>query len=556
MKKAGFIWAFAVVLCGLSRAQANSDESHLHSSKYLLKKADSLSQLGATKRKTGEFLEAFSAYYEAHSIIEKIGTKGDLLAATENLGTIYRDVRDYEDAKTHMLEMLKLSRELGDSAKVADAYSNLLFLAILQKRRLEANNYRDKCQASIFNLADTREQEKRYIDLAWTYYLVANCDSALLFLHKSLRNDPENIGHISYPKHLQGHCYCWIDKLDSAFILYKQTLNRAKSEKSWSAALLAYDALIYYHKRIDDYETAFTYFEQKGRFEDSVDLVGKALLTQRLKAQYEIDRRDSQLAEMERQKELEKLKAKQAQYQSLLLAVLIVFLIAAGIVSYFLFKQRHKLLRLKLQNRLLTVQINPHFIGNTLMALQELVLYQKTEEAVNYIAKLASLMRTYLNISHHAITSIEEEFKALKSYLEIQKLRFDEKLQYELNIEGVAHLKNEPIPPMVLQPIVENAVEHGIKKSGSVSITVDVLEKKNGVEILIKDNGPGLEEDNAQLSSQKGVSMTIVRKHIKEFNKLKKADIRLVSENILENNVITGACVKLFISHKETLQRA
>lgn len=550
------LWAFALLLYGLGKAQTNLNEAGSISTEYSLEKADSLSQLGASKRKTGEFLEAFSAYYEARSIVKNIGTKRDLLEATENLGIIYREIRDYEDAKAHMLEMLRLSRELGDSAKVADAYSNLLFLAILQNRYLEANEYRDKCQTSIFNLTDLKEQEKRYIDLAWAYYLVANCDSSLLFLNKSLRRDPENVGHISYPKHLRGHIYCWINKVDSAFILYRQALGRAKSDKSWSAALLAYDALIYYHKRIDDYETAFTYFEQKGKFEDSVDLVGKALLTQRLKAQYEIDRRDDQLVEMGRQKELEKLKAQQAEYKNLLLIGLVLFLVLIGFISYFLVKQRHKLQHLKLQNRLLTVQINPHFIGNALMALQELVLYQKTEDALKYIVKLASLMRTYLNISHQATTSIEQEFGALRTYLEIQKLRFDDKLQYQLNTLDISHLKSEPIPPLVLQPIVENAVEHGIKKSGSVSITIDVVERVDGLEIHVKDNGPGIQEDNTQLSSQKGVSMTIVRKHIKEFNKLKKADIQLESENIMENDTISGACVKLFINHKENRQRA
>jgi ligand-binding sensor domain-containing protein len=166
--------------------------------------------------------------------------------------------------------------------------------------------------------------------------------------------------------------------------------------------------------------------------------------------------------------------------------------------------------QLELQNRLLTLeqksrqlQMNPHFIFNALNSIQSLVSAGKMDQARQYILKFGRLMRAVLDNSRQPLIPLEKEVETLRQYLEMEQFCREGKFDFELDTSGVESADLH-IPPMLLQPFVENAILHGIGplsgKKGMVRL--HFTEKENLLEVVIADNGIGIEQSQARKAGQ------------------------------------------------------
>lgn len=138
-------------------------------------------------------------------------------------------------------------------------------------------------------------------------------------------------------------------------------------------------------------------------------------------------------------------------------------------------------------------QMNPHFIFNALNSIQEYIVMNKKNEASDYLGKFADLIRTYLGHSDTGVISLQEEIDSLRMYLDLESLRFEDKLVYELKVTG--HLNKEMIyiPTMLIQPYIENALKHGLlhkKDNRHLQVTFSPSED-NTIECIVEDNGVG-----------------------------------------------------------------
>ena len=158
-------------------------------------------------------------------------------------------------------------------------------------------------------------------------------------------------------------------------------------------------------------------------------------------------------------------------------------------------KQNAKLLRLeaaKLQMKALRAQMNPHFMYNALNAIQNYITSNKGESAAKYLAKFAKLMRQSLYYSDLETISLEKELEFLEDYLYInQKLRFDS-LSYSIMVGDEIEEDILGVPTMIVQPYVENAIEHGLrtKKKGHIGLTVRLFDEDT-ILFIIEDDGIG-----------------------------------------------------------------
>lgn len=144
-----------------------------------------------------------------------------------------------------------------------------------------------------------------------------------------------------------------------------------------------------------------------------------------------------------------------------------------------------------LRFKLLKSQLNPHFMFNSLNSIQNLVLKENKHEAYEYLTKFSSFLRENLKMSKDSFISLEDEIQLLKQYLELEKLRFGNDFQYE--IEEVLDKENIKIPSMIIQPFVENAIKHGLlhKKTGIKKVTLKFMLDET-LECTIIDNGIGI----------------------------------------------------------------
>lgn len=177
----------------------------------------------------------------------------------------------------------------------------------------------------------------------------------------------------------------------------------------------------------------------------------------------------------------------------------IVFSVIHIIYSMKKLQERDKLaaelkeLSTKQQIANLKAQLNPHFLFNTLNSIHSMVS-RDVNQTREMISKLSELLRYSLESFEKKLVPLREELNFVKKYLELEKHRFGERLVYNINVDE--HLKDIEIPPMIIQPLVENAVKHGIlpsRNGGSVMVVISQIDDKMSVQIT--DTGQGMPDD-------------------------------------------------------------
>jgi LytS/YehU family sensor histidine kinase len=140
------------------------------------------------------------------------------------------------------------------------------------------------------------------------------------------------------------------------------------------------------------------------------------------------------------------------------------------------------------QLRALRYQINPHFLFNTLNSLSSLILGQKTDVAERMIMNLSTFFRTTLSADPTADVSLEEEIKLQRLYLDIEQIRFPERLRVEVDVPD--DLKGLRVPILILQPVVENAIKYGVARSRrTVTVRIQAYEEAAKLHLKVKDDG-------------------------------------------------------------------
>lgn len=197
-------------------------------------------------------------------------------------------------------------------------------------------------------------------------------------------------------------------------------------------------------------------------------------------------------------------------------------------------------------------QMNPHFIFNALNSIQEYIVLQKQDLASTYLGKFADLMRMYLNQSQENLITLSEELKALKLYLDLEKIRFEDTLEVHFEIDDNLSLDFIQIPPILIQPYVENALKHGLlHKESNRILQVRFFKKGNYVICEIEDNGVGRkmsEKINASKPNKhKSFATSATQMRLDLLNNEKEHKIEVNIEDLYENDFAKGTLVRVQI---------
>jgi LytS/YehU family sensor histidine kinase len=207
------------------------------------------------------------------------------------------------------------------------------------------------------------------------------------------------------------------------------------------------------------------------------------------------------------------------------LTIGLVVLLAAAVL-FVLFMQRLQNRRLKAEMSALRAQINPHFISNSLNAIEHLVNKGEARKASKYLVHFSRLTRQILNGSSDSLTTLGQELKTLKHFLMLEQLRFSDKLTFEIECDSAIAKEELTVPALILQPYVENAIWHGIKpKPEGGHLSVRVTQEENALTCIVEDNGIGREAARirkaASLLKQKSRGMDITQQRLKSMGKVK-----------------------------------
>lgn len=187
-------------------------------------------------------------------------------------------------------------------------------------------------------------------------------------------------------------------------------------------------------------------------------------------------------------------------------------------------RQQHKMAEAEMNA--LRAQMNPHFIFNSLNSINNYILKNDADNAAGYLTKFSRLMRLILDNSRSNWVWLQSELKALQLYAELEAFRFDHSFTYKINIDNDVSTGHIMVPPMIIQPYMENAIWHGLmhKKTGGGHLEIHIYKEAENLCISIKDNGVGRESSGRMRSrfseKQKSYGMKITSERLEIMNKV------------------------------------
>ena len=485
---------------------------------YFLKSLDIKIRLGQEKKLPFAYQGIAAVYYrqenyekareEAARAVEGFKQAGNPCAAVQMICMIsgtYVDGKNHTKAREVLTEAFKLSE---------------------QNDCTHGYYYAQYIRGNLENDAGNLEEALTWFDKALEGSRVLTAS-----IRNTIRLEQMNIysklGQLSKAAQLKEICYKESHELNTlhALRLYYQT-EVMYYEKSglWKNALASYRTYQSYSDSLRNEERDQLEEETRVKF-DVAQLEGKqASLTKDLI----LARKDNEI----KVQDLE-LVRKNNTIKNWLIAFISLLLIGGGVVGWLLFqnqKNRSRRKEMKLSQQLRRSQINPHFFFNVLNSIQaQINRSQDKKQVVRNVATFARLMRQTLESSFHDFVAIEEETDRLKNYISLQNLRFATPFEYSI----VNHCDREVnIPSQIIQPFVENAIEHGFKdesRQGELLVTFSFADQQR-VKIEIKDNGEGLGEDTTN-PERKSRALEIIAKRLQLFGGRNKFFYELHREN-------------------------
>ena len=230
---------------------------------------------------------------------------------------------------------------------------------------------------------------------------------------------------------------------------------------------------------------------------------------------------------------------KQSNLKNLIAACLVFLLIFSLLVIRVIFlKRKNEKLReqqdrsalqqktLELEMQALRAQMNPHFIFNCLSAIDNLVQTSQTDKATTYLARFARLIRGVLDSSKNNMVPFQKDLETLQLYLQLEQFRCNNKFSYTVNVDSQLMNGDFMVPPLIIQPFVENAIHHGLlnKQSQDRRLVVEANYQEGRIIYTITDNGIGrklssvINEANRPGHRSYGISITKERVHLHNKN--------------------------------------
>ncbi len=471
--------------------------------------------------------EALQNFKSAIKFLNKTNNKGLLAKSYIYFGAIYSSLGEQNIASQYILRGLQLAKKLNDSDILSLAYSQMAYFfyqtgdydksieyqnksaAIYKKAGKIAdlimvyNNIAvlylskdlDKEALDYFLKIKNLNPEKNYVgaynlvvlydNLGYiTYNVTKNKDRALKYLRKSLEISRKNDLKPFFTYKYIALIYEKTNQIDSAKY-YAQKSIEANDYEDYQTLVYTYDMLI----RLNLMQKKDTSLLNLINIKDSL-----SELNQKVINDYKKKALKKNVMLLNQQKELSH--AKKINKKNKIIFIFIVMMFILGLILSFQFNRfdvlKHKQELIILEQKILRSQMNPHFIFNVLSSIQNSLLEKNSIESATYLSKFAKLMRQNFDFIQKKHILLKEELDMIKNYLDTQKFRFKYKFDYIINVDDKLKTEDYLIPPMILQPFVENAIKHGFTNIPYKGlITINVLKKDDKICFEIIDNGAG-----------------------------------------------------------------
>lgn len=284
----------------------------------------------------------------------------------------------------------------------------------------------------------------------------------------------------------------------------------------------AHHALAQLHRATGRYDLAFDHLEAYHRVRDTLMSADTERAMSELRMRYDTERRDRAYQELQAAQELTALRAERSRWLAIGIAVLAL---AAGVAGWALVqrnRQRARQREAELEQQALRLQMDPHFLFNALNTVPGLYAAGDVAAANDHVGHLSQFLRLVLETSRRRTIPLEQEIDLVRHYLRISGNRHSGRLTWHVEVMPAVRPERIAIPPMLIQPLVENAIEHGLQgvSQGHVDVCVDRIDDR--LHITVRDNGRGRAAAARRPQRRQGTSLgtQLVQQRIALFDRL------------------------------------
>lgn len=557
--------------------------------------ADSWLSIGNANIMMSRYTEALKSFSNAQEILEKLAEEEDnknnaqiknaLARAYGSMGIVFSEQNNYAGALEYYFKALKIYRDAKREDIVARLYNNIGIVYKTGKEYDKALDYFRKALEVQRRIGDNTEAIT--ITNIGNIYLSQDKNSralqsfnealAILTVHENKRGLGELYNGF-------GNYYSKVNEIAKAETSYKKSLEifNGIGDKYGASASLGFLGNLYrsqgsdkealdYLKRSSqladeigvpeqvkdaekniselyqkkgNYQEALLHYKKYSAAKDSINNAENIRNMVREEMNYEMERKAAlQKTEAEKRDAIYREQDKRHKQQMLFMGLLAVLLFGLAFVVYNRLQLKKTLTMQRdlaeYEQKALHLQMNPHFVFNCLGSISSFIIQNGTDSAIKYLSKFSKLMRLTLEYSKESLIPIDREIEGLQNYLELEQLRFNQMFDFTITKDDSIE-DDMAIPPLLLQPFVENAILHGIvpKKEKGI-ISVDFKLAGNKLVCTVTDDGIGFAKSKQlkenSVTVHKSMALEITRKRLEVIqaftSKISKVEIMELTDN-------------------------
>ena len=462
----------------------------------------------------------------------------------EGIGDVNKSISKYEEAVESYQVGLKIAEKHLIKPKVTDLNSKIAEVYAASGNLTEAQGF----YSNSLDLAN-KENKKRALEEKVKVADFQNTNRSYsdeIELRKDALKDIEEISEdeeildnssaltVQKQNYKIGNAYILQKNYNEAIPYLEKSIKEAGSREDITVQKDATRKLSEVYRDIGDYNKALLAYQQYVELVDKLYVKKEQEISQANRFNRDISNQQSRISSLETDRQLSKsiyeLSNEQNKRQKLIIYSLIGGLLLLLVTAYFMYKyiKQQKLANNLLALKSLRSQMNPHFIFNALNSVNSFIATNDERTANKYLSDFSQLMRSVLENSEEDFIPLEKEIELLELYTKLEHFRFKDKFEYSIKVDENVKVNEFQIPPMLLQPYIENAVWHGLrykKEKGKLNINITQI-SNDEITITIIDDGVGREKskalktENQQKQNSKG--MGNIKKRVSILNEMYK----------------------------------
>lgn len=498
--------------------------------------------IGIIEDTKGNYPDALEYYRNALTYYEQQADKEGIEKVLNNIGIVYEELKMYDNALNYFKRSLelKLKRPKVNFRSSAGTYNNIAIIYANYLHETDSALYYYRLALKNYEVAEYKIGKGKVCSNIGLLYFrkkklnkAESCFKTAFAVFKEINNK----GGIASVLFYQANLSIERDEPESALLLLNQALaiSRKLRVKTLEKDIIKSYAAAY--EKMGESDSALVYYKKFQQINEELINSKKLNRVKNLEQQIKMDRKDYEINLLKKDREINKLK----QNKQFILILTLLFILLSVIIIFFQITRKRSIkseMQLsRAKTRLLRTQMSPHFLFNSLMSIQTFLIEGDVKGASKYLTLLARLMRLLLTYSRESYISLEQEIEISDYYLATEKLRFGEKIDYQITVDPDIDKNNVFIPPLMIQPALENAIVHGLmpcNKNGKLSL---IFKKSNNkLIVFIEDTGVGYKAAKTNLKDKRrSFSTGIIKERIELIEKQFRQHISYSIEEINPN---------------------